>query len=74
MMNVDDHLSARTYDYRTPKSVEKGKEATNPLMPLQIENTVEETMTPIPKCLIKKDSHNPNTISSQNYFVMEDMA
>jgi hypothetical protein len=40
MMNIDAHLSTRTRDYRTPESVEKGKEATNPLTPLQIEKTV----------------------------------
>jgi hypothetical protein len=42
------------------ESVEKGKEATNPPVPLHIENTMGETMTCIPKGAFKKSSHNPN--------------
>jgi hypothetical protein len=47
MMNTDAHLSTNTCDYGTLKSIEKGKEASNPLTPLQIEKTVGETMTHI---------------------------
>jgi hypothetical protein len=67
MMNVDAHLSTRTHDYGMPESVEKGKEASNPLNPLQIEKTVGETMTHIPKGAFKKASHNPNMRAAQNY-------
>jgi hypothetical protein len=66
MMNVDAHLSTRTRDYGTPESVEKGKEATNPLTPLQIEKSVGETMTHIPKGAFKKASHNSNVRVAQN--------
>jgi hypothetical protein len=61
MMNTDTHLSTRTHDYGMPKYVEKGKEASNPLAPLQIEKTVGEMMTHIPKGEFKKYSHNSNT-------------
>jgi hypothetical protein len=44
------------------------------LNPLQIENTVGETMTLIPKGAFKKDSHNPNVRDAQNYSVVEDLA
>jgi hypothetical protein len=44
-----------------PKSIEKGKEASNPLTPIQIEKTMGEKMTHIPKGAFQKDSHNPNT-------------
>jgi hypothetical protein len=57
-----------------PKYVEKGKEASNPLPPLQIENTMGETMTCIPKGAFKKDSHNPNAMATQNYSIVEDLA
>jgi hypothetical protein len=57
-----------------PESVEKGKEASNPLTPLQIEKTVGEMMTRIPKGVFKKDSHNPNARASQNYSIVEDLA
>jgi hypothetical protein len=57
-----------------PESVEKGKEASNPLPPLQIEKTVGETMTRIPKGVFKKASHNPNARDAQNYSVVEDLA
>jgi hypothetical protein len=56
-----------------PESVEKGKEASNPLPPLQIENTVGETMTQIPKGAFKKASHNLNARAAQNYSIVEDM-
>jgi hypothetical protein len=60
MMNVEAHLATRARDYGMPKSSEKGKEATNPSTPLQIEKAVGEMMTHIPKGVFKKASHNPN--------------
>jgi len=60
MMNVVAHLETRAPDYGMSEYVEKGKEASNPLTPLQIEKTMGETMTRIPKDVFKKDSHNPN--------------
>jgi hypothetical protein len=56
------------------ESVEKGKEATNPPVPLQIEKTMGETMTRIPKGAFKKASHNLNARAAQNYSVVEDLA
>jgi hypothetical protein len=73
MVKVKVHLSTRTPDYEMTEFVEKGKEASNPLNPLQIENTVEETMTHIPNGDFKKDSHNPNMRAYQNYSIMEDV-
>jgi hypothetical protein len=55
------------------ESDEKGKEATNPSNPLQIDKTVGEIMTRIPKGVFKKASHNPNARVAQNYSVVEDM-
>jgi hypothetical protein len=55
-------------------SVKKGREATNPPFPLDIEKTMGETMTHIPKGAFKKDSHNLNTRSAQNYSIMEALA
>jgi hypothetical protein len=57
-----------------PDSVEKGKEATNPPIPLQIEKMMGETMTCIPKGAFKKYSHNPNVRAAQKYSVVEDLA
>jgi hypothetical protein len=59
MMKSEAHLQTRAHNYGMPESVEKGKEASNPLPPLQIEKTMGETMTHIPKGAFKKDSHNP---------------
>jgi hypothetical protein len=70
MMNVKAHLSTKTRDYGTPESIEKGKEATNPSTPLQIEKAVGETMTCIPKGAFKKASHNPNARATQNYSIV----
>jgi hypothetical protein len=65
MMNVEAHLETRARDYEMPESTEKGKEATNPSNPLQIEKALGETMTHIPKGVFKKASHNPNARVSQ---------
>jgi hypothetical protein len=74
MMNVDAHLSTKNHDYGMLEYVEKGKEATNPLTPLQIQKAVGKTMTRIPKGEFKKASHSPNARASHNYFVMENLA
>jgi hypothetical protein len=60
MMNVEAHLTTRAQDYRIPESAEKGKEATNPPNPLQIEKAVGEIMNHIPKGVFKNTSHNTN--------------
>jgi hypothetical protein len=73
MLKGDTHIVTRSQDYRMSDSIEKGKEATNPQVPLQIEKTMGETMTHIPKGAFKKDSHNLNARVSQNYFVVEDL-
>jgi hypothetical protein len=56
------------------ESFEKGKEATNPPFPLQIQNMMGETMMCIPKGAFNKNSHNPNTRASHNYPIVEDLA
>ena len=60
MLKGDAHIATRTHDYKMPNTSEKGKEAENPPLPLQIENTLGETMTHIPKGVFKKASHNRN--------------
>jgi hypothetical protein len=74
MMNVEANIATRARDYRMSESVEKGKEATNPPTPLQIEKAVGEMMTHIPKGVFKKASHNPNVRATQNYSIVEDLA
>ena len=71
IMKGDDFISTRAHKYSKPRTYEKGKEADLPSLPLQIEKTLGETMTHIPKCAFKKSSHNPNTKATQNYFVVE---
>jgi hypothetical protein len=74
MLKGDAHIATRTHDYRMPNTSEKGKEAENPYVPLQIEKTLGKTMTHIPKGAFKKASHNPNTRATQNYSVVEDLS
>jgi hypothetical protein len=74
MMNTDAHLSTRNRDYETQKSVDKGKEASNPLNALHIEKTLGETMTHIPKGVFKKSYHNPNARDAKKYSFIEDLA
>jgi len=74
MMSMGAHLSTKIRDYKTLKYIEKGKDASNPSNPLQIENTMGETMTHIPKGAFKKASHNPNARVSHNYSFVEDLA
>jgi hypothetical protein len=74
MMKSKANLQTKAHNYGMPESFEKGKEASNPLSPLQIENTMGETMTHIPKGAFKKDSHILNARSYRNYSVVEDLA
>jgi hypothetical protein len=73
MMKVSVNIATRTCDYGIPNTYEKGKEAKNPPLPLQIEKTLGKTMACIPKCVFKKDSHNPNVRAAQNYSMVEDL-
>jgi hypothetical protein len=74
MMKGDAFISTRAHDYSKPSTSEKGKEAEIPSLPLQIEKTLGETMTRIPKGAFKKASHNPNARAAQNYSVVEDLS
>jgi hypothetical protein len=74
MMKGDSFISTRVHDYSKPSTYEKRKEAELPSLPLQIEKTLGETMTHIPKGTFKKASHNPNTRVAQNSFVVEDLS
>jgi hypothetical protein len=71
MMNLEDNIATRAQDYRMLEYFKKGKEATNPLNPLQIENSVSETMIRILKGAFKRDSHNLNARVTYNYYVVE---
>jgi hypothetical protein len=68
MMKGDAFISTRAHDYNKPSTSEKGKEAELPSLPLQIEKTLGETMTRIPKGTFKKDSHNPNARACPELF------
>jgi hypothetical protein len=74
MVKGDAFLSTRAHAYSQPSTFEKGKEAELPSLPLQIEKTLGETMTCIPKGAFKKDSHNPNARAAHNYSVVEDLS
>jgi hypothetical protein len=74
MVKGDAFISTRAHDYSKPSTSEKGKEDELPSLPLQIEKTLGETMTRIPKGAFKKASHNPNTRAAQNYSVVEDLS
>jgi hypothetical protein len=74
MLKGDAYIATRAHDYGMPNTAEKGKEAENPSVPLQIEKTMGETMTCIPKGAFKKASHNPNVRAAQNYSVVEDLS
>jgi hypothetical protein len=60
MVRGDALITTRVHNYSKPSTSEKGKEAELPSLPLQIEKTLGETMTHIPKGAFKKSSHNPN--------------
>jgi hypothetical protein len=74
MVRGDSLIMTRAHDYSKPSASEKGKEAKLPSLPLQIENTLGETMTRIPKGAFKKASHNPNARATQNYSMVEDLS
>jgi hypothetical protein len=74
MMKGSVDITTRTHNYGMPNTSKKGKEAKNPSLPLQIENTLGKTMTHIPKGAFKKASHNTNARATQNYFVVEDLS
>jgi hypothetical protein len=74
MLKGEAHIDTRAHDYGMPSTVEKGKEAENPSVPLQIKRTMGETMTGILKGEFKKSSHNPNARDAQNYSVVEDLS
>jgi hypothetical protein len=74
MMKSDAFIATRAHDYSKPNTSDKGKEAEIPSLPLQIEKTLGETMTRIPKGAFKRASHNPNTRAAQNYSVVEDLS
>jgi hypothetical protein len=74
MVRGDSFILTRAHDYSKPSASEKGKEANLPSLPLQIEKTLGETMTCIPKGEFKKSSHNPNARAAQNYSVVEDLS
>jgi hypothetical protein len=74
MVRSDALITTRAHDYSKPSASEKGKEAELPSLPLQIEKTLGETMTCIPKGVFKKASHNPNARAAQNYSVVEDLS
>jgi hypothetical protein len=74
MVRGDSFISTRVHDYSKPSASEKGKEDDLPYLPLQIEKTLGEIMTRIPKGAFKKASHNPNTRASHNYSMVEDLS
>jgi hypothetical protein len=74
MVRGDAFISTRAHDYSKPSASKKGKEADLPYLPLQIEKTLGETMTGIPKGAFKKASHNPNARAAQHYSVVEDLS
>jgi hypothetical protein len=74
MMKSDAFITTRAHDYSKPSASEKGKEDEIPSLPLQIEKTLGEIMTRIPKGAFKHTSHNPNARAAQNYSVVEDLS
>jgi hypothetical protein len=74
MVRGDAFILTRGNNYSKPSASEKGKEAEIPSLPLQIEKTLGETMTHIPKGAFKKASHNPNARATHNYSVVEDLS
>jgi hypothetical protein len=73
MVRGDSFISTRAHDYSKPSASEKGKEVDLPSLPLQIEKTLGETMTHIPKGAFRKASHKPNARAAQNYSLVEDL-
>jgi hypothetical protein len=74
IMKGDAYIATRAPDYGMLEYVEKGKESTNPHVPLQIERKMGEIMTSIQKGAFNKDSHNLNAQAGHNYSVLEDLS
>jgi hypothetical protein len=74
MVRGDAFIMTRAHDYSKPSTSEKGKEVELPSLPLQIDKTLGETMTHIPKGAFKKSSHNPNARTTHNYSMVEDLS
>jgi hypothetical protein len=74
MMKSDAFIATRAHDYSKSNASDKGKEVEIPSLPLQIEKTLGEIMTRIPKGAFKRASHNPNARAAQNYSVVEDLS
>jgi hypothetical protein len=74
MMKGSVDITTRTRDFGMPNNSEKGKDAENPSLPLQIQKMLGETMTCITKCAFKKASCNPNVRATQNYSMVEDFS
>jgi hypothetical protein len=74
MVRGDALITTRAHGYSKPSTSKKGKEAELPSLPLQIEKTLGEIMTRIPKGEFKKASHNPNARATHNYSVVEDLS
>jgi hypothetical protein len=74
MVRGDALITTRAHDYSKPSTSEKGKEVEIPSLSLQIEKTLGEMMTHIPKGAFKKASHNPNARATKNYSVVEDLS
>jgi hypothetical protein len=74
MVRADAFITTRAHEYSKPSASEKGKEADLPSLPLQIEKTLGEIMTCIPKGAFKKASHNPNARAAHNYSMVEDLS
>jgi hypothetical protein len=74
MLKGDAHIETRARDYRISESAKKGKEATNPHVPLLIKKMMGEKMTHIPKGAFNQASHNLNVRAAQNYSMVEYLA
>jgi hypothetical protein len=74
MMKGDAYILTRAHNYSKPSTSKKGREDKIPYLPLQIEKTLGQTMTHIPKCAYIKASHNPKERATQNYSMVEDLS
>jgi hypothetical protein len=74
MLKGDSNIATRAHNYEMPETAEKGKEAVNPSVPLNMEKRIRETMKHILKGVFKKASHNPNARATQNYSVVKDLS
>ena len=74
MMKGDAYIETRAHDYKILETAEKGKEAINMYVPLQIEKAMGETMKHILKGEFMKAFHNQNVRATHNYSVVEDLS